>query len=355
MDHDLTRAAEKWDVIYQEQRGGGAGQNWWEAGSTINAHINRKISGSPEIDWQMYTLQTHFKDRLPLARCLSLGCGTGNLERKLGHLGAFVQCDAYDVSQRAVALAQADAEQEGLHNIRYQALDVNALALEADTFDAIWLNGAMHHFQALEHICAEMKKALKADGLLILFEYVGPNRFQFPERQKEAADLCLHLLPERYRKVVLAPATGTADHASAKPAAAHYLRKVFDKLRDGDLLGAVRRRLQLRRAARAGQPLYKTSVQFPSARDVIADDPSEAIRSQDILQVLQHNFEIVEKRDWGGNIVQFALFGIAGNFSDEDEDSQALLRMLFNIEETLIQCGEFDSDFCYIVARPKAG
>jgi len=71
--------------------------------------------------------------------------------------------------------------------------------------------------------------------------------------------------------------------------------------------------------------------------------------------VLQRDFEIVEEKEWGGNVLQFLLAGIAGNFSNEDPCSQALLRMLISIEETLLQCGEFESDFAYIVARPLTG
>jgi hypothetical protein len=47
------------------------------------------------------------------------------------------------------------------------------------------------------------------------------------------------------------------------------------------------------------------------------------------------------------------LAGIAGRFSTEDQLSQALLKMLINVEDTLLQAGEFKSDFAYIVARPK--
>jgi hypothetical protein len=86
---------------------------------------------------------------------------------------------------------------------------------------------------------------------------------------------------------------------------------------------------------------------------VIAGDPSEAVRSDEIVEVLKQDFEIIEKKDWGGNILQFLLADIAGNFVDEkNEHAKSYLRMLINIEETLLQSGEFESDFAYIVARP---
>ena len=353
MDKNQRRAVEKWDDYNQNQRGQKLGLSWWEAGSAINEHINIKISRLPDTDWISYTLKTHFQGQLPLARCLSLGCGAGHLERRLGQLGAFEQCDAYDMSENSISTARTAAQAEGYRNIRYHTADVNTLTLDSNSFDAIWISAAMHHFEALEHICGQMKQALKPGGLLILFEYVGPNRFQFPTRQKEVANLCLQLLPEKYRVYVTESSQLLTKSSDREQGYRWVLRRVNDKIRDGNLVSTIRRRLRLRLAVGTDQTINKVTIGFPSARDVIANDPSEAIRSEDILMVLHQYFEIVEKRDWGGNIMQFLLHGIAGNFSDENDESQALIRMLFNIEDTLIQCGEFKSDFSYIVARAK--
>jgi hypothetical protein len=59
----------------------------------------------------------------------------------------------------------------------------------------------------------------------------------------------------------------------------------------------------------------------------------QAIRSVDKMRVLQEYFQIVEKRDWGGNIVQFLLHGIAGNFSDDDPQSQELVRIFCKLKQ----------------------
>jgi hypothetical protein len=85
-----------------------------------------------------------------------------------------------------------------------------------------------------------------------------------------------------------------------------------------------------------------------------AVDPTEAIRSDEIIGVLQQYFEIIEKKEWGGNVLQYMLAGISGNFTPEDESLRDRLRMLTNIEETLIKYGELKSDFAYIVARARS-
>lgn len=127
----------------------------------------------------------------------------------------------------------------------------------------------------------------------------------------------------------------------------------MNKWRDGDLLAAVGRRLRLLRAARAGVALEKTTANLPTARSVIAVDPSEAVRSAEIVPLLRQHFDILEYKPLGGTILQFLLADIAGNFQ-QDETGARLLEMLFAIEDALIDAGHIESDFAYIVAAPKA-
>jgi len=279
----------------------------------------------------------------------------GGSDGKGEQLHPFQHCDAYDIAEGSIRAATKLAEAEGFDNIIYHVADVNKVTLPSESYDAVWIASAMHHFEALEHICQQIRKALKSKGLLVLNEYVGPNRFQFPSRQKEVANLCLHLLPARYRVTVQEAVSLELERTPFKKGARWFISRLIDKAKDGDLAGAIQRRLLAYKAKLSGQSPEKKFVTFPSPRDVIAADPSEAVRSDEIVEVLQRDFEIVEEKEWGGNVLQFLLAGIAGNFSNEDPCSQALLRMLISIEETLLQCGEFESDLAYIVARPLTG
>ncbi len=123
-----------------------------------------------------------------------------------------------------------------------------------------------------------------------------------------------------------------------------------DPLGDGDLPGAVWRWLQRTWAARSGARPVKTTPDLPTARAVQTADPSEAVRSADILPLLRRCFEIVEYKPLGGTILQFLLADIAGNF--QDESGRQLLQMLFVIEDILMDTGDLGSDFVYIVASP---
>ncbi len=329
------------------------GASWWEAGPELVRCINMRISGSPQENWLEYTLRKYFTGRLPLGRCLSLGCGSGHLERALCRLGAFQDCQAFDIASASIYAAQKFAQNEGFDSIHYSVADINTLNLPGENYDAAWVYDALHHFENLEHVSQQIRYSLKPGGLLIFNEYIGPNRFQFPERQKELVNLCLGLLPEPYRRVVSGTLTAQLDRSLTRKGYRWFLTRLVNKIRDGDLLKAVQRRwLAFYHRQRRRRPV-KQSVRFPSILDVTALDPSEAVRSQEIIPVFSRDFEIVEKKDWGGNILQFLLEDIAGNFADGSAQSAALLHMLSEIEAALIQVGEFNSDFAYIVMRPK--
>jgi ubiquinone/menaquinone biosynthesis C-methylase UbiE len=355
MASNIEITAKKWSDYTANFSGRNAGLFWWEAGPEIGMYINGKISGRIDTDWVAHTLDKYFGGRLPLDRCLSLGCGDGHLECRLAQLSTFQHCDAYDVAEGSLQEARRLAEKNGINSISYYTSDINKIILPAGMYDSVWIDGAMHHFEALEHICQQISQSLKPEGLLILNEYIGPNRLQCSIRQQEITNLCLKLLPARYRKLQQVPISFDIEHTPFRKGAIWFISRLIDKLRNGDLIGAIRRRFLADKASTSNQSTEKTTVIFPSRRHMITIDPSEAVRSEEIVEVLQRDFDIIEKKDYGINVLQFLLYGIAWNFSTEDQISQDLLKMLINIEDTLLQCGEFKSDFAYIVARPKQG
>lgn len=353
MANNLSRTALKWSEHSEHITGKNLGLYWWEI-PEIRSHRNQKVSGLRDIGWVEYTLDKYFKEHLPIANCLSLGCGSGSLERELARLNAFQHCDAYDIASGSIAIAKDRATALGISNIQYYVANVNTLELNSNTYDAVWISNALHHFEALEHIFQQICKALKPEGLLILNEYIGPNRFQFPPRQKEVANYCLGLLPVEYRIKSPAAVDIELKRSISKKGIAWAVGRVKDKWRDGDLIGVLQRRLRTIWGKKNGA-LEKTQLRFPSVRDVVASDPTEAIRSQEIVPILLNNFEIVERRDLGGNILQFLLADIAANFINDKPESIEVIRMLINIEETLLRTGDLKSDFAYLVTKPRSG
>jgi hypothetical protein len=209
----------------------------------------------------------------------------------------------------------------------------------------------MHHFEQLEHVCAQIQRSLKSQGLLVLNEYVGPSRFQFPARQREVLQAALTLLPRRYRRLAAQRVQAALARVLTRRDLGWAAERLWDKLQDGDLLATLRRRWKMWQAARSDEGVFLTTLSLPTARDVAAADPSEAVRSGEILDVVSRFFTVVERRDLGGTLLQFLLDGIAVNFNDNDPQAVHLLDLLFQIEDTLLTVGDLQSDFVYLVAK----
>ncbi len=328
---------------------------FWLQHPKVQQRLALKESGRPDGNWIAHTLQTWLPDATPVERCLSLGCGRGRIERDLAARQAFVTCDAFDLSAESIADASHAALAAGFTHINYAVADIDHIQLAPGRYDVVWIVSAAHHFSRLEHVFAQVAQALKPDGLVVLYEYVGANRFQFPARQRQVIEACLQLLPMSYR-LLPAPAlsaTGGAIADAARPRrkkAAWVARRVLDKVREGTLLSTAQRLWRKQQALHSGQRPVK-EIAVPTERSVIAVDPSEAIRADEIVSILETQFDILENRPLGGSILQFLLADIAGNF--QDAAGEQWLDILFQIEDALLASGDLTSDFACIVAKPK--
>jgi SAM-dependent methyltransferase len=296
--------AEHWG---EEARTKAEGEEWtglyWQSYILTQRNINKAIAGDPDENWLHFTKRRFFKK--PAARGLSLGCGYGVLEREAVKLDIAERFDAFDISPEAVTVAREQAEREGLGDrIDYAAADLNALELDANRYGAVFAIQSLHHIEALEHLLDQVRGSLTSGGLLVLNEYVGPARFQFPEERLPLMNKLLSVLPETHRK----------------------------SLRNGHV---------------------KTDVQRPPAKEVRAVDPSESIRSDEIMGLIEERFEIVYRADFGGTLLQFVLSDIAGNFDPAEPRDVALIDLICLYEQTLIEHGVLPSDFTYVVAKAR--
>lgn len=296
---DAAKVAAFWGRDRQSERK----HNWLDHPTSL-ACINQRRAQNPEMDLAAYWRTSFFPGPAPMA--LSLGCGFGLWERIALKSNLAVLIEAYDVSADAIAGARKAAIDEGLSGrIDYHVADVNTLQLAPGRYDAIFGISSLHHVEALEHLFAQSKVALKPNGLFFIDEYVGPARFQSNPRVVELINTLLRLLPERYRRSI-------------------YLNNEI-------------------RETYANTPLSWFDE----------TDPSEAVRSDAILPCLKEHFEIVDYKPYGGALMHMLLSGIAGNFDPEVEEDAALIRMLAFFEQELEKTGAIGTDFATVVARPR--
>lgn len=212
----------------------------WAAEPTVRRCLNRRVTGSPDV-WPLEWFAAEIARR-PYPRALSLGCGEGVLERDLMAKGLCESVLGLDLSGEALALARRRAREAGHPAIAYERADLDRLRLEPASYEAVFVHQALHHVRELEACLGEVARALTDGGVFYADEYVGPSRHEWRRELLAAAEAVYRELP-----------------------------------------AAVRRRRRLR---------------LP----VDWRDPSEAVRSSEIVPLVEAHFDVRERRDYGGNL-----------------------------------------------------
>ena len=279
--------------------------SWLGHPIVASEYINKKFNGGREHNWLTYFAGKYAPKGF--AHGVTLGCGSGGLERHALQLGICRDFDAYDIAPGAIEIAKKHAEEAGcLAQINYEVRDLNALSLAPGCQDVVFACQSAHHFENLEHIFSEVEKSLKPGGLFVLNEFIGPTRFQWTDKQLALANRMLAALPDRYKRSISVPST------------------------------------------------QKTCIERPTVEAMITYDPSEAVRSGELLEVIGQRFDIVERMDFGGTLLHILLQDIVGNFDPASPEDMLVLKLLWECEDILIDSHVIDSDFTFIVARPRA-
>ncbi|MGH3079758.1 MAG: class I SAM-dependent methyltransferase [Gaiellaceae bacterium] len=276
---------------------------YWQSNPLTLRHINRLLTGDEAEGWLTFTKRRFVPETLE--RGLSLGCGHGPVERDAMALGICRTFDAFDISEEAVEVARSEAERAGLGDrIEYRRADLNTVELGRDCYDIAFAIQVLHHIDALEHLLDQVAASLRPEGLFVVNEYVGPPRFQLLGKTRDVMNRVLDVVPEEYK---------------TNP-------------RDGSVRGPMER---------------------AAPEDIVAVDPSEAIRSDEIPELLRSRFDVLYEADFGGTVLQFLLADIVANFDEADARDVALLDLICLIEELLIAERVLPSDFAYYVLRPR--
>jgi len=275
---------------------------WTEHPFVRSERLNRMVSDSPDHDCHQWFLEVaqDLGFSLPVSSALSLGCGFGDLERGYSQYNFAEVHEGIDVAEGAVTEAGRLAREAGMHHIRYSTADLNVAELPEERHAVVLAHQSVHHINRLEHLAEQVRRTLKPGGLFMMNEYVGLNRIQMDPAQREFGNRLFSLLPERY--------------------------------------------LQM-----ANESVRQT-IEMATAEEVEAYDPSEAIRSEDIVDIMGDMLELVGRRDYGGNLLNHGLNNIIGNFRPDNPLDDRWLRWLFNAEDCLLAEGA-PSDFSVLIYR----
>ena len=284
MPGDISESLNFWDAEAVARR-----HNDWMADPAVRRYLNTMIGGT-EHDWPFNWLVSFLGGRR-FGRVLSIGCGTGALERDLIRRGLAGRVDAFDGSTVSLLKARSDAEAEGYGKvIRYFAADFNEPVLPRATYDAVFFHHSLHHVAKLEKLLRAVMLALRPDGLLYLDEYIGPSRTWWTD--------------ERFR----------------------FERELFDRLVPQDA---------------------RIVPHLPLP--IVYEDPSEGVRSGEIMEQLAVGFDLRELRGYGGN-----LLSVINPAVKWDRAPKGLLERLMAEETKLLRSGT-PPYLAIVVATPKAG
>jgi len=272
----------------------------WTASTTVRRYLHGLASGHPDCDWPTWVRAKHLPSSID--KLLVLGCGSGWLERALFQKGGIHAITACDAAAAAVQEARDQATDQKLP-IHYEVVDLER-ELPGHGYDVIVANDVLHHITNLEELYVRILNALNPGGLFVFAEYVGPNRFQYSNAQMDIINRYMRLLPDRLR---------------------------FDPCL----------KITLRRKERI------------TIEKMMADDPTEAVRSEDVLPLARSMFDVIAEYPYGGSLLNPLLYEIIVNFREEDPGDRRLLEILCEVEDRLIRAGDLAADFCIFVgSRP---
>jgi 2-polyprenyl-3-methyl-5-hydroxy-6-metoxy-1,4-benzoquinol methylase len=296
------KASEAWNHLVDDGHVKRLGANNVGSLQAMHAYYNRRITGKDDYHFLHYFKEKYVGDNSGL-RIASFGAGGGHLERTLFQMGWFpsASIDAFELNPRLVESANAKAAEIGAGQLKYFEADLNQGSFGEGKYDIGVFFHSLHHVENVEGCLAQVKKSLKDNGLLLIVDFVGPNRHQWTDQQASLSDSLLSLLPTRYR--------------------VH------------------------------GKKSIKVAIRRPSAKEVIASDPSEAVRSEDLLPVLKTEFEELELKSLGGSLLNHIFDGIADNFDESSPRDSRLIRVLQDMEQWYEENGFLSPDFVFGVYR----
>jgi ubiquinone/menaquinone biosynthesis C-methylase UbiE len=278
-----------------------APDKWWFVPQIVK-RWNYMITGNEEIHYTKYFVEKYLSAKNDY-HGFSFACGTGAREIEWARTRKFILISGFDLSKQRIEKAKGVVVGEHLENIlNFSIGDARTIRLKENYFDVYFGEQSVHHFSPLEKTFLRIKKYVKPDGLLLINEFVGPERFQWTDEQVKYSNQLLKSIPDSHK---------TYWQSSRR----------------------------------------KTKVYKPGRLRMILNDPSEAIESSRILHLLDKHFERLELRNYGGTILHLVMDGIAHNFLNEDEETKSILKRCFDYEDDLINSGKLKSDFIFAVYR----
>jgi SAM-dependent methyltransferase len=225
-------------------------------------------------------------------KALILNCGNGWVERNLYDLGVFQNAVGIDVSTSLIQQAESE---KGKRNIEYRVIDVNNFDVERESYDLIINHAALHHVTYIEFVVHQCFNGLRDDGYLISWDYFGPHRNQYP----------LQLWQELIKVNATLPSE------------------------------------------------TKQDLIYPHLSTMLKSDPTEAVHSELIVEILDFYFDHSVKKALGGAIAYPILTHNSKFFALEKNKRDKYSREILEYDANYTNQDFEKTFFGFLVSKPK--
>jgi SAM-dependent methyltransferase len=254
------------------------GKYWNDLPQTVR-ELNRRATGDPESDWMLHLLERWGK----FDRALVLACGNGWVERELLRLGVIETAIGVDVSEELLSSAR-EAARSLNGALTYHAVDLNVDEWPDGEFDLIVNHAALHHVAYLDRAVRTACQKLSATGKLVSWDYTGPHRNQYPAGQWQAVVDLNSSLPSNVSHDLGYPHLPTmlADdptEAVHSELIVEHLDRYFDREHFAELGGALAYPILTH-----NERLFEQMADHPSEAEIAVERVLEA----DLSYVLEH-------------------------------------------------------------------
>jgi SAM-dependent methyltransferase len=278
------------DTVVNDNAGVYYAGRYWNDLPQVLAYMCEHFTGDPRKWWVQDFLERYARE--PFDRMLVLNCGNGWVERELIDRGLARQAVAFDYSQD---LLREASRQRGSRPIAYFRADANRVDFQDDAFDLVVNVAALHHVQYIHRFSRVLCRAMRANGVMVSFDYIGPGRNQYSWRHWRHIRRANRLLPAHLRK----------------------------------------------------RPLVRHSL-----ATMLADDPTEAIHSDLILPALACYFDLVERHDTGGGVAYEVLTHNSRIWEVPIDELTPHVSRVLEMDRHLCARGDVPPMFSYFIARP---
>jgi len=263
---------------------------YWNSYDRVIQHLNERAFDSEQGNWCEFIRKEHGK---PYSRAFSLNCGTGWAERDLIVAGAAEQIVGVDYLDDLLATArQASVDMP----ISYHQTDANNADFPPGPYDLVVNHAAGHHIAYLDKVFRQLRDIMQPTGSLVTWDYTGAHRNQYTSRIWNAAMAVNARLPEQYR----------------------------------------------------------SSMEYPHLPTMLAGDPTEAIHSELVLEVMSRYFHHRHFRRLGGPIAYLLLTHNTRLYAAPPAERDPLVEMILAADVEHIDTYPADSLFTFAISAPRA-